>query len=274
MERSKYKLGITRVFFRAGQLAFLEKLTGQGDVSAEEIVSRVTTWLHVRRKRMIRLGLLTNLVFSRMLRVIRLARMLQSASRILLPLQRWCNRATATRRNRAAAAIQAAARCSAAKRRWRKQLHGVTLLQKRSRGLLARKKHTKLFQVQKMRQEAANAVRADHARRRMTRMSAAVGADLKRAQQLHQAKEAGVAASPGPRRAPAGVMKIAEVPASPASGMAMSSEASETLNQLLELAKQQRCAWAHPLHYRCMTVTRPFQRCAWARGCDAAVTWL
>ena len=29
MERGQFKLGITRVFFRAGQLAFLERLTGQ-----------------------------------------------------------------------------------------------------------------------------------------------------------------------------------------------------------------------------------------------------
>ena len=29
LERSKFKLGFTRVFFRAGQLAFLERLTGE-----------------------------------------------------------------------------------------------------------------------------------------------------------------------------------------------------------------------------------------------------
>ena len=129
MERTKYKLGITRVFFRAGQLAFLERLTGQGDISSEEIVTRVTKWLHNRRKRMIRLGMLGMLVFTRMLRVIRLARMLQAATRILLPLQRWCNRATATRRSKAATAIQALVRGSLASRRWRAQRWGVLLLQ-------------------------------------------------------------------------------------------------------------------------------------------------
>ena len=51
------------------------------------------------------------------------------------------------------------------------------------------------------------------------------------------------AGGPGPRRAPAGVVKMGEVPQSPAAGgMAMMSEAPEMLNQLLELAKQQRCA--------------------------------
>ena len=83
-------------------------------------------------------GMLTNLVFSRMLRRIRLARMLQFASRLLLPLHRWAGRAAATRRNHAATLVQTRARASVARRRWLQQKGGVVLLQKRSRGLLAR----------------------------------------------------------------------------------------------------------------------------------------
>uniref|UniRef100_A0A7S3FEF1 Myosin motor domain-containing protein n=1 Tax=Haptolina ericina TaxID=156174 RepID=A0A7S3FEF1_9EUKA len=245
MERTKYKLGITRVFFRAGQLAFLERLTGQGDISSEEIVTRVTKWLHNRRKRMIRLGMLGMLVFTRMLRVIRLARMLQAATRILLPLQRWCNRATATRRSKAATAIQALVRGSLASRRWRAQRWGVLLLQRLARGMLARRSTGRMVQVQRKRQEAANAVRADHARRRQTRMSTVANADLKKAQAQHLVKAstdaAQSAAGQPPRRNPTvGIRGPSSPETTPSAAVAvMPAEVDSTLKQLLELSKQQ-----------------------------------
>jgi ethanolamine ammonia-lyase small subunit len=46
--------------------------------------------------------------------------------------------------------------------------------------MLARRSTGRMVQVQRKRQEAANAVRADHARRRQTRMSTVANADLKK----------------------------------------------------------------------------------------------
>lgn len=153
MRRDKFKLGITRVFFRAGQLAFLERLTGQGDLSAEEIAQRVAVWLKQRRMRLLRLGMLTYLRFSKLYRYLRLCRTLRRCSAILVPLRRWHMRALNTLLGKAAIAIQARARSASAARRWRRQQLGVLQMQSLARGALARKANAKRLAVQRKREQ-------------------------------------------------------------------------------------------------------------------------
>ena len=166
MEKAQYSLGITRVFFRAGQLAFFEKLTGQGEVTPQEIAERVSAWLKAKRIRTIRLGVLTNLVLVRMLRITRLSRIIQRGARFLLALQSWMRRAAAARVRRAASRVQAAVRRIVAARQFAAMRNAISFAQKMARGCAARKRHGRSLAVARRRREAAAAVIQEHDRLR------------------------------------------------------------------------------------------------------------
>ena len=49
LDRRDFQLGLTQVFFRAGKMAFLDRIMSSDDAIAEEIVAKVEAWLHKKR---------------------------------------------------------------------------------------------------------------------------------------------------------------------------------------------------------------------------------
>ena len=260
MEKRLYKLGITRVFFRAGQLAMFEKLTGQGDLSPDEIASRVSAWLRIRRRRLMREAIRTYIVFVHLHRRLRLTRAVQSCARLLVPLHRWCARAVGKVRGDRATQLQARWRGFLQRRKATRMRAAALRLTALARGASARRQASTQRAVRRKREEVAREERrkeeASRGRRRASRVSVADGQladELRRAREAHEASMLahgdGSIANHGFLSALPRGERATRAPPTPAGGngggggggvggLVMDRGASDMLAQLLELSKQ------------------------------------
>eukprot|EP00004_Rigifila_ramosa_P018132 TRINITY_DN447_c0_g1_i1.p1 TRINITY_DN447_c0_g1~~TRINITY_DN447_c0_g1_i1.p1 ORF type:complete len:2271 (-),score=688.57 TRINITY_DN447_c0_g1_i1:82-6540(-) len=170
-DRKDFQLGLTRVFFRSGKLAFLEELRGQGEAKIDPaLVLKVKRFLSRKR---LKAAMWTVWCMHRMLHRIRCLRALkvllkgQHMVKMMAPSLIRLSRKVRIRG--AAVKIQSVVRMFLARRRYRRARKQMILLQRMIRGFLARKKYgPELARRRKARQnmspEEAAKLRAEVAR--------------------------------------------------------------------------------------------------------------
>ena len=86
LEKTDYQLGITKVFFRAGKLAFLDELTGSEYKELDpDIANRVRVWLVKKRWRRHTIAVVAHLRLTKVLHALRVVRF-WSRRRVISPL--------------------------------------------------------------------------------------------------------------------------------------------------------------------------------------------
>ena len=89
LDKNDYQLGITKVFFRAGKLAFLDELTGsEYKELAPDIANKVRIWLIKKRWRRHTIAVVAFLRLKRTLADLRLVRKLYSAASFMVLIGR------------------------------------------------------------------------------------------------------------------------------------------------------------------------------------------
>lgn len=146
LDKADYQLGITKVFFRAGKLAFLDDLTGSDYKElAPDIANKVRRWLIKKRWRRHTIAVVAVLRMTRFLEELRLLRRLERAAKFMLLMatrpKLSLKRARQIRSRNAATRIQARARVLVATSRFHRKLWATYLIQRLARGHLARQKH-------------------------------------------------------------------------------------------------------------------------------------
>ena len=146
LNKEDYQLGITKIFFRAGKLAFLDELTGsEYKELAPDIANKVRVWLIKKRWRRHTIAVVAFLRLKRALNDLRLVRNLYyaafflnlMANRPMLSLKR----AREIRRRNAAVRLQQNARMAVQLNRMHKTKWAVFMAQRVVRGHIVRKQH-------------------------------------------------------------------------------------------------------------------------------------
>lgn len=146
LNKEDYQLGITKIFFRAGKLAFLDELTGsEYKELAPDIANKVRVWLIKKRWRRHTIAVVAFLRLKRALNDLRLVRNLYNAAfflnlmanRPMLSLKR----AREIRRRNAAVRLQQNARMAVQLNRMHKTKWAVFMAQRVVRGHIVRKQH-------------------------------------------------------------------------------------------------------------------------------------
>ena len=176
LDKSDYQLGITKVFFRAGKLAFLDDLTGSDYKElAPDIANKVRRWLIKKRWRRHTIAVVAVGRMVRFLAELRLLRRLVTACRFMLLMatapKLSVRRAREIRRRNAAIRLQSRGRALVAMTRFHRFHWATYFVQRMARGHAARKTHgAPLADLRERRRAAAAAARereeADAAARR------------------------------------------------------------------------------------------------------------
>jgi myosin heavy subunit len=146
LDKADYQLGITKVFFRAGKLAFLDELTGsEYKELAPDIANRVRLWLIKKRWRRHTIAVVALLRLSRVLSALRSRARFVSAARFMA-LMANCpmlslKRAREIRARDASTRIQARALAYLHGCKFHRTQWGTRLAQRVYRGHMARKRN-------------------------------------------------------------------------------------------------------------------------------------
>ena len=143
LDKADYQLGITKVFFRAGKLAFLDQLTGsEYKELAPDIANKVRVWLVKKRWRRHTIAVVAFLRLKRTLEDLRLLRKIfQTANFMMLMANRpklSLKRAREIRARNAANVCQRFARGYLGQRRYHKSQWAIRFAQRFYRGHMAR----------------------------------------------------------------------------------------------------------------------------------------
>ena len=146
LNKEDYQLGITKVFFRAGKLAFLDELTGsEYKELAPNIANKVRVWLIKKRWRRHTIAVVAFLRLKRTLHDLRLVRQFVEAARFMTLMANRpmlsLKRAREIRRRNAATRIQQNGRMMVEMSKLRKTGWACCLVQRFVRGHIARKTH-------------------------------------------------------------------------------------------------------------------------------------
>ena len=146
LDRADYQLGITKVFFRAGKLAFLDALTGsEYKELAPDIANKVRVWLIKKRWRRHTIAVVAFLRLKATLADLRLRRQFFAAVRFLTLMANKpllsVKRARQIRWRNAALRIQAVAKGFVMSTRYHKVQWATRLLERTYRGHMARKRN-------------------------------------------------------------------------------------------------------------------------------------
>jgi myosin heavy subunit len=153
LDKTQYALGVTRVFFKAGQLAFLEQLTGR-DMSEGglDLVAKVKKWL-VRRRWFKATSVVKTCVKLMQMNVgmLHFKRIRQAASVMSLINRTWLKRAREIKRRNAAMSIQLLGKMVMARSGFLQLRETVETVQTQWRMLTYRKPHMKQITEKRMR---------------------------------------------------------------------------------------------------------------------------
>lgn len=202
LDKGDYQLGITRVFFRAGKLAFLDSLrSSEYEELAPDIVNKVRVWLIRRRFRRHTIAVVAFLRINRTLSELRARNRIYKCFRMAVLLTNRpmlsLKRARELLRRRAATTIQAYARRQIVLARQHRELWATFTVQRLVRGFLARARYgPELRAARATRAEALRAERtaAEEAKRQSERE------ELERVRQLANAAAAAASCGPGTSR--------------------------------------------------------------------------
>eukprot|EP00004_Rigifila_ramosa_P020691 TRINITY_DN5403_c0_g1_i2.p1 TRINITY_DN5403_c0_g1~~TRINITY_DN5403_c0_g1_i2.p1 ORF type:complete len:1321 (-),score=360.16 TRINITY_DN5403_c0_g1_i2:49-3759(-) len=164
--KKDYQMGITKIFFRAGKLAFLDDLRSSDYKElAPKIAEKVRKWLMKKKvRRCFRTVLAFNKLAKRLKGLRAFRRIRQTAVTILVISCTFMKRARFIKRRNAAVIIQAMIRGFLAHRRYTKNRKRATIVASRIRGYLARKeyrpklrelKEQRLLRLKQEKEEAA-----------------------------------------------------------------------------------------------------------------------
>jgi len=175
LEKADYQLGITKVFFRAGKLAFLDKLTGsEYKELAPDIANRVRVWLIKKRWRRHTIAVVCMLRLTRFLFALRLKRRFYHAAYFAMLMANRpalsLRRARQLRRGHAAVHVQGFGRRLVEMQRLHRKLWALYLVQRVQRGRAVRLIHGgRLAEIRARRREEEEARRAAAAAERTLR---------------------------------------------------------------------------------------------------------
>ena len=146
LNKEDYQLGITKVFFRAGKLAFLDELTGsEYKELAPNIANKVRIWLIKKRWRRHTIAVVAFLRLKRTLHDLRLVRQFVEAAKFMTLMANRpmlsLKRAREIRRRDAAKRIQQNGRMMVEMSRLHKTKWATFMAQRFVRGHIARKTH-------------------------------------------------------------------------------------------------------------------------------------
>ncbi|KNC46134.1 defective spermatogenesis protein 15 [Thecamonas trahens ATCC 50062] len=179
LDRRDFQLGLTQVFFRAGKMAFLDRIMSSDEGIAEEIVAKVQVWLH--KKRMLRLQYATlaiNRIKGGVARLRARKRLIAASSAVHVLATGALAKLGPLRTFVAARTIQSVYRGYAARRKYLATRRAATLLQKYVRTFLVYKSHyaarakLKAARIASIRDNAAAARAAAREKARATRVAA------------------------------------------------------------------------------------------------------
>ena len=136
VDQDEFQLGITKVFFRAGRLAFLDELRGsEYQEIAKDIAEKVIRWLARKRlKRAITAVRASFRLHARVKQRAAAAKFAAASSAVYLISCSWLKKAKAIKRDSAAAKIQAAMRGAWDRRKWAVIKKAVRRIQATARG--------------------------------------------------------------------------------------------------------------------------------------------
>lgn len=146
MDKADYQLGITKVFFRAGKLAFLDALTGsEYKELAPDIANKVRVWLIKKRWRRHTIAVVAFLKLQRFLADLRLVREFLAAARFMTLMANRpmlsVKRARQIRIRNASIRMQARARALIFGARYHQLQWATRLVERTYRGHMARKRN-------------------------------------------------------------------------------------------------------------------------------------
>eukprot|EP00300_Choanocystis_sp_HF-7_P014386 c18673_g1_i1.p1 GENE.c18673_g1_i1~~c18673_g1_i1.p1 ORF type:complete len:1329 (+),score=307.37 c18673_g1_i1:31-4017(+) len=162
LDRNQYSLGVTRVFFKAGQLAFLEQLTGR-DLSEGglDIVAKVKKWLIRKRWRKACSVVKTCVKLMKMnVGMLHLKRLRRAARVMTLINKGILRRARAIKQRNAALTLQAAAKKYIAIAHMKKVRNASLIVQHQWRMLTLRIPHMKQVSEARIRKKIEEDLRA------------------------------------------------------------------------------------------------------------------
>ena len=146
LDKADYQLGITKVFFRAGKLAFLDALTGsEYKELAPDIANKVRVWLIKKRWRRHTIAVVAFLRLQRFLMSVRLMRQFVAAARFMTFMANApklsLKRARQIRWRNSATRLQANARAFVFSARYHRTQWATRLVERTYRGHMARKRN-------------------------------------------------------------------------------------------------------------------------------------
>ena len=164
LDKADYQLGITKVFFRAGKLAFLDQLTGsEYKELAPDIANKVRIWLIKKRWRRHTIAVVAFLRLQRTLADLRLVRKFVAAARFMTLMANRpmlsLKRAREIRMRNAAVLAQKAARQFILAARYYKIQWATRFVERLWRGHMARKRNGGRLAEIRAKRKAAEAER-------------------------------------------------------------------------------------------------------------------
>eukprot|EP00301_Raphidiophrys_heterophryoidea_P001740 c10828_g1_i1.p1 GENE.c10828_g1_i1~~c10828_g1_i1.p1 ORF type:complete len:1377 (-),score=284.44 c10828_g1_i1:307-4395(-) len=175
LDKNEYALGVTRVFFKAGQLAFLEQLTGR-DLSegGVDIVAKVKKWLVRKRWHKAKSVVKTCVKLMKMNTGMFHFKRVRKAARLVHIINvTWINLAHKIRSRNAALAIQSMIKMNAARAEFLTLRVAVMSVQTQWRMQEDRRPHMKLLQEKKMRAKIEDELRKKEEKERARTAKAA-----------------------------------------------------------------------------------------------------
>eukprot|EP00002_Diphylleia_rotans_P034220 TRINITY_DN7338_c0_g1_i3.p1 TRINITY_DN7338_c0_g1~~TRINITY_DN7338_c0_g1_i3.p1 ORF type:complete len:1175 (-),score=252.33 TRINITY_DN7338_c0_g1_i3:6-3530(-) len=147
IDKKDYQLGITKIFFRAGKLAFLDELrSNEYQELAPAIAERVRRWLVRKRWKSAHTAAIAFHRICVRLRCLRAFRRFRQTAIVMLIISAtFLKRFRRMRYRNAARKIQSLVRMFVARRKYLRYLKKVVRVQTRIRGWMARKKYTPIL---------------------------------------------------------------------------------------------------------------------------------